>query len=84
MNTKILLKALGYSILTLIVVNIIYFIIALKNTDLLNNWSIVFKYGTFKINEQIIGLKLFSPKANGLMLMVIIIVFIIEYRKSKI
>ena len=83
MNTKTLLKALGFAILTLIIVNIIYFMIALKNTELLNNWNIVFKHGTFRINEQITGLKLFSSKANGIMLVVFISVLLSEYKKGN-
>lgn len=83
MNTKTLLKALGFAILTLIIVNVIYFIIALKNTELLNNWSIVFKHGTFRINEQITGLRLLSSKANGIMLIVFISVLLSEYKKEN-
>ncbi len=83
MNMKILLKALGFAILSLIIVNIIYFMVALKNIELLNNWNVVFKHGTFRINEQITGLKLFSSKANGIMLIVFISVLLTEYKKGN-
>ena len=83
MNIKNLLKALGFAILTLVIVNIIYFMIALKNTELLNNWNIVFKHGTFRINDQIIGLKLFSSKANAIMLLIFISVLLSELKKGN-
>jgi hypothetical protein len=83
MNTKTLLKALGYAILTLLVVNLIYFIIELNTTNLSNEWSFAFKHGTFKINEQLIGLKLWSSKANGLMILVFSVTLFKEYRKGN-
>jgi hypothetical protein len=82
-NIKILLRAIGYSILVLLLVNLIYFIIELNTTNLFKNWSIMFKYGTFKINDKLAGLKLWSAKANGLMLLVFLIVIFQEYRKGN-
>ncbi len=83
MNTKTLLKALGYAILALLVVNLIYFIIELNSTNSSNEWSLAFKHGTFKVNEQLTGLKLWSAKANGLMLIVVLSVLFTEYRKGN-
>lgn len=83
MKTKTIFKALGYGFLALLLANVIYFIIALNNTESVNNWTIVFKHGTFRVNEQITGLKLFSSKANGLMLIVVLSVLFTEYRKGN-
>jgi hypothetical protein len=82
-NTKILLRAIGYSFLVLLLVNLIYFIIELNATNLFKNWSIMFKYGTFRINDKLVGLKLWSAKANGLMLLVFLIIVFQEFRKGN-
>jgi len=82
-NLKSVLKALGYAALILIFINLIYFLIAYKNSELTENWSIAFKYGTFSLNEKLIGLELWSSKANGIMLIMFIITLFREYQKGK-
>lgn len=82
-NLKSILKALSYAVLLLIFINLIYFLIAYKNSELIENWSIVFKHGTFSLNEKLIGLKLWSSEANGIMLVMFIITLFKEYQKVQ-
>jgi len=74
---------MGFALVGLIMVNIIYFIFALISTDLINNWSIAFKQETFEINEQFEVLKLWKSDANKLMISIFSVTLYMENRKIK-
>ena len=83
MNVKMFLKALGYAILALIFANTIYLLIELYSVNFSEHWTIAFKHGTYKINENLIGLKMFSAKANGFMLLIFVLSLLFQYKKIK-
>ncbi len=83
MKTIIIFHAIGYALLGLLMVNTIYFLIELSRVNFLSDWNFIFKHGTFNLNNKLIGLKLGSPKANGLMLLIFIMAILTAYRKSK-
>jgi len=68
MNLKTILKAIGYAVLTLLLINLIYFIIELNTKDIIDNWKIAYKHGTFAINGNNVGLSITDEKAIGIML----------------
>jgi len=80
---NIFLKALGYALIGLIFVNIIYFLIEFNSIDKAQNWNFVYKYGQFSINDKPVGLKIFSPKANGFMLIIFLLALMPELKKKR-
>lgn len=82
-SLKIVLKAISFSLIAIFLVNLAHFLIELSKTDTSESWSFVFKHGTFSLNEKLVGLKLWSSNANGLMLLIFIVTIINEYRKGK-
>ena len=82
-NLKTILKAIGFAVIALLVVNLVYFLIELSNTDIAESWSFAFNHGNFYLNQKPVGLELFSSKANGLMMIVLIAVLIFEFKKGN-
>ena len=80
---KSILKAIGYAVLGLLLINSFYFLLELFQTDTSESWSFAFENGTFKINDKLVGLKLWSPRANGVMLLIFVIAFLINQRKDR-
>lgn len=82
-NLKSILKAIGFAVIALLVVNLVYFLIELSNTNITESWSFVFKHVNFYLNQKSVGLELFSSNANGLMIIVFISIIIIESKKGN-
>ena len=68
-NLKIVLKCLGFTIITFLAVNLIYFAFELANTNLNGNWSLGFDNGNFLIKESPTGLIFGSLRANSFLLL---------------
>lgn len=82
-SLKIVLKAIIFSLIAILIVNLAHFLIQLSKADTSESWSFVFKHGTFSLNEKLVGLKLWSSNANGLMLLIFIVTIVNEYKKVK-
>ncbi|MDO5510767.1 MAG: hypothetical protein Q4F57_08725 [Weeksellaceae bacterium] len=79
---KSILKAVGYAVLGLLLINLFYFLLEVFQTDTSDSWSFAFGNGTFQVNDKLVGLKLGSPAANGIMLLIFLITLLIDYRKK--
>lgn len=82
-NLKSVFKAIGFAVIALILANLIYFLIEFSKTNTAESWNFSFKYGVFSLNEKLVGLKLWSARANGLMLLVFIVTVVNEFRKGN-
>jgi hypothetical protein len=82
-NTISIFKALGYAVIGLILINLIYFLIAINSTEISENWSFAFKHGAFSLNEKLTGIKLWSAKANVIMLIIFIVALMRAYSKGN-
>jgi len=83
MNTLSIFKALGCAVIGLILINLLYFLLAFNSTGITENWSFAFKQGAFSLNEKLIGIKLWSAEANGIMLIIFILTLVRAYSKGN-
>ena len=76
-------KALGYALVIFLIVNVTDFIVEFYNNNE-PDWYFIFDKGQFSLNGKSLGCEIFSAKANVLMLLVFLYVFIDEIiRKRK-
>ena len=61
---KSIVNALVIGVIAFTLVNIIYFLIAYVGADTTGPWSFSYKHGSFSLNDEITGLKLWSLQAN--------------------
>ena len=89
MNSRIirqiraLLKCLGISIVVLLSINLAIFLLGLIFYGLNETWEFHFKYGVFSLNDRMMGLKLFEPAANGLILLFFLGAFAQEFKQPQ-
>lgn len=83
-NPKINLiyKSIGLTIITIIIVNFIYFLIKLFSTSINNDFSVKFKHGLFIINGESSGLN-YSELKYWLFYGVIFILSIFYFKKKQ-
>jgi uncharacterized membrane protein YjfL (UPF0719 family) len=82
-NTTSIFKALGYAVIGLVLINLVYFLIAINSTEISENWSFAFKHGVFSLNEKLTGIKLWSVEANVIMVIIFFVTLIRAYFKGN-
>lgn len=79
---NLIFKSIGLTIITIILVNFIYFLIKLFSTSINNNFNVKFEHGLFIINGESTGLN-YSELKYWLFYGLIFIISIFYYSKKQ-
>ena len=82
-NLKTILSCILIAIITLFLVNTIYFLFDIIQNGVGESWAFKFKHGIFYSNGNPVGLPMGSAKANGVMILVLVLGLLRAYKKGN-
>ena len=80
---RVIVKALGFALIGILLINVMYLIDALQSVDGSANWSIQWQLGRLNVNGNPVGLGVFSWAGIKFMGLVIAAVIATEYLRAR-